>query len=151
MYELEVALKIALANTFIMYFKSHSYHWNVEGIMFSQYHEFFGDLYEELHSAVDVFAEEIRATDAYAPTSLMDILKFATCTENTSKPLGVRDMVTNLLTDNIEVTASLNKAFILAQSNNNQGLMDFIAGRLDVHAKYGWMLRSSVKGFGEQQ
>ena len=49
MNELQAALKIALANTFVSYFKAHSYHWNVEGIDFSQYHSFFGDFYEDMH------------------------------------------------------------------------------------------------------
>ena len=32
MEQLTAALHIALANTFTMYFKTHSYHWNVEEI-----------------------------------------------------------------------------------------------------------------------
>ena len=47
MNKLTAAMRIVLANVFIMYFKAHAAHWNVEGPMFSQYHEFFGDLYDE--------------------------------------------------------------------------------------------------------
>jgi starvation-inducible DNA-binding protein len=46
MDELQTALKKVLANTFVMYFKTHTYHWNVEGMFFPQLHEFFGNLYE---------------------------------------------------------------------------------------------------------
>jgi len=45
MNEIQAALRVVLANTFVMYFKTHSYHWNVEGVLFSLYHDFFGDLY----------------------------------------------------------------------------------------------------------
>ena len=38
MEQLTAALHIALANTFVMYFKTHSYHWNIEGPDFTQYH-----------------------------------------------------------------------------------------------------------------
>ena len=48
MEDLAAALKVSLANTFVMYFRSHSYHWNVEGHNFSQYHSFLDGLYNEL-------------------------------------------------------------------------------------------------------
>jgi len=62
MEQLQLALKKVLADTFGMYFKAHAYHWNVVGPDFSQYHDFFGKLYEELFGAVDAIAEHIRAT-----------------------------------------------------------------------------------------
>lgn len=149
MNELQAALKIALSNTFLMYFKSHSYHWNVEGMFFPMYHEFFGDLYADLQGAVDPFAEEIRAVDGYAHISLADIVATSTCTEDEVKPSSTRTMVDNLLTMNVQVIDSLNKAFQIAEQVNNQGLMDFLAGRLDTHAKHGWMLKSILKSSGE--
>lgn len=145
MNELQASLKIALANTFTMYFKAHTYHWNVEGINFSEYHEFFGDLYDELFTAIDSVAERIRILDSYAPISLSDLLASKTIEEDTMKPVSVNTMLTNLLSANDQVVASLNKTFQLAEAVKDQGLMDFIAGRLDVHAKHAWMIRSSNK------
>ena len=51
--ELQETLKEVLANKFVMYFKAQSYHWNVEGIHFSQLHDFFGDIYAEVYASVD--------------------------------------------------------------------------------------------------
>ena len=51
--ELTDLMKRVLANTFSMYLKSHNFHWNVEGMLFSELHDFFGDLYTELWNAVD--------------------------------------------------------------------------------------------------
>lgn len=149
MNELQVALNIALANTFVMYFKAHSYHWNVEGMFFSQYHKFFGKLYDELHTAVDPFAEQIRAIDGYGPVSLATIARYATVSEDISKPAELREMINNLITANDQVIESLNKVFDVAEQQNKQGLMDFLAARLDAHAKHGWMLKASAKT-GEQ-
>lgn len=39
----------------------------------------------------------------------------------------------------------LQAAFNFAEAANDQGLMDFIAGRLDAHAKHEWMVKSSNK------
>lgn len=140
-----ISAKNVLADTFIMYFKAHTYHWNVEGKNFSEMHSFFGDLYEELHGAVDVIAEEIRALDEYAPISLMELYNSKTIAEDSVKPSSSVEMLALLLVANNQVTNDLNNLFKAATAANKQGLADFAAGRLDVHAKHGWMLRSFLK------
>jgi starvation-inducible DNA-binding protein len=145
MNELQAALTIALANTYTMYFKAQSYHWNVEGMLFPQYHDFFGELYNELYSSVDDLAERIRTVDGYAPISLANLLRYATVREDQGKPASIGEMVSNLLAACSETHASLNKALELASQSNNQGLMDYLAGRLDAHNKHAWMLKSILK------
>ena len=145
MTELTAALKVALANTFVMYFKSHTFHWNVEGVEFSQYHEFFGDLYEDVYDSVDPIAENLRKLGAYAPKSINSMYEYKTLQEEDGIP-NLNGMVSSLLTANTEVLSSLNKVFALAQKENKQGLCNFIADRIDTHEKHGWQLRASLKG-----
>mgnify|MGYP003336888195 CR=1 FL=1 len=146
MEQLTAALHIALANTFVMYFKSHSYHWNIEGSDFAQYHGFLDDLYNELHGAVDPLSERIRVIGQYSPHSLKDVLDSATISEDSEKPRTPREMFTNLLDANDKVVDSLNKVFDLATSNKKQGIANFVADRLDIHAKHAWFLKSLLKG-----
>ena len=145
MNELSAALKIALANTFVMYFKSHSYHWNVEGPNFNDYHGYFGGLYEELWGAVDPIAEHIRAIDQYAPFGLADMYDAKTVADDQSRVVDTKQMFFNLIDANDEVIASLNKAYDLANYSKQNGLANFIQDRLDVHAKHGWQLRALSK------
>ena len=63
------SLKVALADTFAFYLKAHYFHWNVTGADFPQYHDFLGNLYQEVYGAVDPIAELIRTTGDYAPGS----------------------------------------------------------------------------------
>ena len=140
---IEIMRKV-LADTFAMYLKAHNYHWNVEGVNFPQYHEFFGNVYEELHGAVDPIAEEIRSLDAYAPGSFTRFLELTTIEDETSIPGGI-EMARRLAMDNEKVLATLDIAFKLADELDQQGLADFIAGRIDTHKKHGWMLRSITK------
>jgi starvation-inducible DNA-binding protein len=136
--------KQALANTFVMYFKAQSYHWNVEGINFPQMHEFFGDLYEELQGAVDPFAEQIRALGEYAPRNLDDIFKMKTIDgDNVARTLPA--MVADLLIANDQSIITLNKLFGELDAAGEQGFADFVASRLDAHKKHGWMLKSILK------
>jgi starvation-inducible DNA-binding protein len=145
MEELKLSLKIALANTFVMYYKAHSYHWNVEGINFSQYHDFFSDIYEDVYGAVDPLAEELRSLNDFAPHSLMDLYTYKTVQEDETIPSSVVNMLSSLQTANQEVIDSLNNLFKKASEQNEQGLADLAAARLDTHKKHAWMIRSSLK------
>jgi starvation-inducible DNA-binding protein len=134
----------AMADTFFMYQKAHSYHWNVEGINFPQLHTFFGDLYAELFAAVDPFAEEIRAQNEYAPRNIEEMYSDKTV-DCTNAANGAKDMVSDLAKTNDQVIISLNILFKKLESMGEQGFMDFVASRLDTHKKHGWMLRSILK------
>jgi starvation-inducible DNA-binding protein len=148
MDELVAALKILMANQTFMYFKVHTYHWNIEGIEFSQYHDFYGDLYVDIYNSVDPTAEQIRALNEYTPTSIGELYNYKTIEENSTRVDLISDQLATLIVDNDKVIESLNKVFALATTANKQGLCNFIADRLDTHAKHGWMLRASAKNIG---
>lgn len=136
--------KQAMANTFVMYFKAQSYHWNVEGINFPQLHEFFGNLYEELQEAVDPFAEQIRALGEYAPKNLDEVFRLKTI-DGDNVATTASAMVADLLIANDQSIVTLNKLFGELDAAGEQGFADFVAGRLDAHKKHGWMLKSILK------
>lgn len=138
----------ALSNTFLMYFKAHSYHWNVEGIHFPQLHDFFGDLYDDLYGAVDPFAENIRKMKEYAPRNLDEMYKHKTI-DGDNVGHTPATMVADLLVANDESIVTLNKLFDLLTAAKEQGFANFVADRLDAHKKHGWMLRSILKGTEE--
>jgi starvation-inducible DNA-binding protein len=137
-------MRKVLADHYAFQLKAHNYHWNVEGSNFPQYHEFFGNLYEEVFGAVDPIAEQIRALDAYVPGSFSRFLELTEIEDELSIPNGV-EMARRLMVDNQKVIMTLDMAFKLADELDQQGLADFIAGRLDAHKKHGWMLRSITK------
>lgn len=145
MDKLKLIAQMVLGNTFVMYFKAHSYHWNVEGPNFGEMHDFFGELYTDLHATIDVIAEEIRAMDEYAPISIMELYNTKTIKEDTEKPVDAKAMLVNLQDANEKVLESLNRLFDSATANKQQGLADFAAGRIDIHKKHGWMIRSYLK------
>jgi starvation-inducible DNA-binding protein len=137
-------MRKVLADTYAFQLKAHNYHWNVEGPDFPQYHKFLGKLYEEVFDAVDPIAEQIRALDAYVPGSFSRFLELTEIEDELSIPNGV-EMARRLMVDNQKVIMTLDMAFKLADELDQQGLADFIAGRLDAHKKHGWMLRSITK------
>lgn len=139
------SLKIVLAENFALYLKAQYYHWNVEGSDFYQLHEFFGDLYEEVYSSIDKFAEEIRALNSYAPGSLKRYSELSKI-EGEERILTSKEMISQLLTDNNTYINTLTEAFQLSENQKEIGLSNFIQDRIDQHKKHAWMLRSFLKG-----
>lgn len=149
MNELLMALRIVLANKFVMYFKAHSYHWNVESDRFAMLHDFFGDIYADVHGSIDEVAERIRIIGAYAPISLMELYNYKMIDEDSVKPASCTEMVANLVDANSKVIDSLNKLFEIAEAQGEHGIADFVAGRIDTHKKHAWMLKAHIKSSGE--
>ena len=137
-------LKVLLASTNSLSIKAQNFHWNVEGNNFPQYHDFFGNFYEEVYSSVDKIAEYIRTLDSYAPGSLSRYAEL-TIIEDQVKIPRPNLMFAELLSDNGKMIDLLNGCFVSAEEENKQGIANFIAERLDAHEKHSWMLRSILK------
>lgn len=137
------AVRLALAETWAMYFKAHSFHWNVRGPLFSQFHGFFGDIYEDLHDAVDTLAERIRTLDAIAPQSLNEIVSGSKIVFTTAGPAA--EMIRQLMNDNQVVIAALSDANTAAIAAGKDGLANTLQGRLDVHEKWAWQLKAHLE------
>ena len=54
-------------------------------------------------------------------------------------------MIEELAANNSQLIELLNETFAVAEQENQQGIMDFLAARIDAHGKHGWMLRSILK------
>lgn len=144
MSKLTDTLKATLSDTVTMYFVAHGYHWNVEGADFSQYHSMFQDIYEDLYSAIDPLAEDIRKLGEYAPFTLSKFIDLRTV-ESKEVKAEPKAMAKALLTINDGLIESIAKAQAEATKAGEQGIMNFLAERDDMHKKWRWMLTASTK------
>jgi starvation-inducible DNA-binding protein len=144
MDELQKAAKVAFATEFSFYLKSHNFHWNVEGMFFKQFHDLFGDIYEEVYDSIDPFAEQIRSLGTYVPASYTRF-SMLTQIDDETEILDSKQMVIELLTDNEKIVKILKMVFDLSEQAGEHGFSDFIAGRMDAHRKHGWMLKATLK------
>lgn len=141
---LHQALKIAFASEFAFYLKAHYFHWNVEGPNFKQYHELFGDIYEEVYGSIDDFAENIRKTGAYTPGSFTRFSVLSLIDDETAV-LPAEAMIAELLSDSDKMAEMFRIVFQASEELGEHGLSDFLAGRQDAHRKHSWMLKSTLK------
>ncbi len=138
-------LKILLATSYALSIKAQNFHWNVEGPNFPQYHDFFGNLYEEVYgNTIDKLAEIIRQLDSYTPGSITRYAELSQIEDQTKIPRAEL-MMQELYHDNGIILNMYKQAFHVAEEADEQGICDFIAGRIDAHAKHAWMLRSILK------
>jgi starvation-inducible DNA-binding protein len=138
-------LNVILADTFLFYFKSHSFHWNVEGPNFNDYHAFLSTVYLQTHAVVDPLAEHIRMLKAYAPNSLSELIGKSTVTEQQSKPASAKEMFTILKSDNEKLIAGLQRGRKIAEMDGITDLANYFDELLTAQRKLGWMLDSLIK------
>ena len=138
-------LKTLLATQYAFVIKAQFFHWNVEGSDFAQLHEFFGDIYEEVYdNSIDRTAEFIRILDDYTPGSFERFAELSQVPGQLKVPRA-RLMIQELLADCQTMIDLLNSTFATAESENQQGIMDFLAQRIDAMGKHRWMLRSFLR------
>ena len=138
-------LKTLLATQYAYVIKAQLFHWNVEGPDFAQLHDFFGNIYQEVYeNSIDQTAEFIRVLDDYTPGSFERFAELSLIPGQTKIPRA-RLMIEELFNDTEQVVALLNQCFAVAEAENQQGVADFVAGRIDAMGKHNWMLRSFLK------
>ena len=143
MEQLQKALKVAFASEYSFFLKAQNFHWNVTGPFFSQLHDLFGKIYEEVYGSIDQFAEEIRSADAFVPASYTRFSMLSEIDDQTDVP-DDGDMIAILLADSDKMVKILKYVFDIATAHGEEGLADFLAGRMDAHRKHSWMLRATI-------
>jgi starvation-inducible DNA-binding protein len=120
-------------------------HWNVEGPGFFALHTAFQTQYEELFTAIDEIAERIRALDAYAIGGLATLARTAQMQEF-SAPLTQEHYVRSLIALNEKLVADADRARDVAGETQDAESQDLMIGRITLHQKTIWMLKSFLKG-----
>lgn len=136
-------LRVLLASNFVLYLKTHAAHWNVRGMFFLELHKMFEDQYNDLWENVDTIAEKVRELDALITLTPQEQMSLSVIDPEQTIRDGV-GYIRVLLNDHNRMIMLLNKVFVLAQAENNQAVMNYLADRLDAHAKMRWFLKAMV-------
>jgi starvation-inducible DNA-binding protein len=137
-------LATLLASSYTLYLKTHNYHWNVTGPMFSTLHGLFMTQYTELALAVDEVAERIRTLGAPAPGSYTAFKKLSTVKEENGNP-DAKTMIKHLVADQAAIIAVAKAVIKAAEKAGDQVSADLATRRMDIHSKNAWMLRSHLE------
>lgn len=136
--------KVAFASEYAFFVKSQFFHWNVEGPNFPQYHELFGEIYQEVYENIDPFAENIRKLGAYTPGSFSRFSMLSVI-DDEIELMTAEQMLFELHNDCENMQKIFQTVYQVAEANKEFGLANFYADRQDAHAKHCWMLKSTLK------
>lgn len=123
------ALSRVLADSYVLYLKTHNYHWNVTGKLFHSLHEQFEEQYSELAEAVDVIAERIRTLGFRAPGTLREYQELTSLEEDYDQP-GAVEMVRRLVIDNEKLLHTAREALKSAQRSEDEATVDWSQPRV---------------------
>ena len=143
--EIADGLARLLADTYVLYGKTHGFHWNVTGPMFNTLHLMFMEQYTELWNALDVIAERIRALGVLAPHGGSTLAKLASIPEADQQPAAL-EMVRELVSGHEAVARTARSLYPIVQAAGDEPSADLLTQRLQIHEKTAWMLRSLLEG-----
>lgn len=140
---LAVALRDLLGEVVAFSYLAKGFHWNVRGINFAQFHEFFDEIYEDADGSIDPIAESIRKINFDSPFKLTDFVESLQELEVTDStdPL---EMCRSLYVANESVREDLAMSIKIACEINETGIENFLQDRLGMHSKWQWQLRAIV-------
>jgi len=142
-HEIIAALNGFLADTSIVYFKTHGYHWNVEGPNFYNLHIMFEKFYIKLWKSTDEIAERIRSLGEKTPPSYVELLAHGTIKEAETAPAG-HIMVKALRDDYLALAKKARDVCSFADVHGDVVTTDIMTKQATFLEKAAWMLQSSA-------
>lgn len=134
-----------LADTYRLVFKTHAYHWNVEGPLFFPIHKLTEEQYENMFRAADALAERIRALGILAPARLSEVISMSSVEDCKELPAAI-EMCEELAADHARVAQRMHALIELAEDNGDFVTADLATARAAFHEQAAWMLRATAKG-----
>jgi starvation-inducible DNA-binding protein len=132
-----------LADTYTLYLKTHGFHWNVTGPMFSSLHLMFEQQYMELRDAVDAIAERILALGFQAPASYEQFAKLSSIEDDVEMPEAI-EMVRRLVAGHEATIHTGRDVVAIAEKAGDVATADLATSRIEIHEKTAWMLRATA-------
>lgn len=132
-----------LADTYMLTYKTHAYHWNVEGPLFYSIHNLTEGQYEDMFAAADDLAERIRAVGQMAPMTMGDIRDRSIVDDSKSAP-SAGEMCQTLADDHERIAHRLHALIKVAGEQNDPVTEDLATTRSAFHEQAAWMLKALI-------
>ena len=137
------SLEDILRETYALYRSAHQHHWNVEGARFKALHDFFEEQYRDNFEALDAVAERIRMLGVQVAGDFAAGQTVASPAGGNSEARADA-MIADLIARNESVAAALKSGIEVAANAGDPTSEDLMTGRLAVHEKSVWMLKSML-------
>lgn len=141
--EVAKILNELLADEYVLYTKTLKFHWNVQGIVFHDFHALFKEQYEALFDIADDIAERARTLGEPAFGTMAEFIKHSRLKEEPGKNPDALGMIKNLLTDHETIIRQMRQDIETCQNLGDMGTNNFLTEIMEQHEKKAWMLRAT--------
>ena len=140
---LESKLLEVFADNFVSYWSAHSNHINITGRNFYSDHKLLKKVYEDAQEQIDVLGEFIRTIKSQVPASIPDILDLSTIGEMTAEEADERLRIVG--ENQTYMIDRYKELFDIATEMTDQDIANYAADRIRAHAKFKWMIESTLE------
>lgn len=136
-------LNILLAEEYVLYTKTRTAHWNVDGLNDFELHIFLENQYSRLDDIIDDIAIRIRSLGHFALGSLKDFLSIAQMCDDNDNLSNSGQTNEILLHDHEEIIRIINhETYPILHQLNDSDTAGFLSGILGEHQKMAGLLRA---------
>lgn len=144
--EISRELRHLLADVFALYVKTKNFHWNMSGVHFRDYHLLLDEHAEQIFDMADDVAERARKIGGNTLRSIGDIARHQRLKDNDRESLSPKDMLTELRTDNRELTRFLRLTHDICEEHNDVATASLIENWIDQTERRCWFLSEIASG-----
>ena len=143
--EISGTLRHLLADVFVLFVKTKSFHWHIGGRHFREDHLLLDEHATQNFSMVDEIAERIRKIGGTAIHSIGDVARNQRLKDNESHDSSATDMLRELLEDNRRLTTFLRQAHELCDRHRDVAAASLIENWIDETERRVWFLRETAR------
>lgn len=138
------AMNGLLADSFALYLKTKNFHWHVAGPHFREYHLLLDDHAAQILAVTDTIAERVRKNGHRTLTSIGDIARRQSISDNDKSGVSAEAMLKELRDDNLAYVARLRAVKELAGQAGDNATDGMVDDWTDQAQERAWFLTETL-------
>lgn len=141
--ELVSSLNAILADLFVLYVKTKSFHWHIGGPHFRDYHLLLDDQATQILAVTDLIAERVRKLGGRTLGSIGDIARIQRLPDSKEVSLGSTEMLAELRRDNSQLVSNMREAHELTSAHGDVATASLLENWIDEAEGRLWFLSAT--------
>jgi starvation-inducible DNA-binding protein len=143
--EITASLRPLLADVFVLYLKTKSFHWHISGRHFRDYHLLLDEHAEQLFAMTDEIAERARKIGGGTLRSIGDVSRHQRLKDNNEEIVTPKNMLAELAADNQQLTRFLRSTHEVCDRHNDIATASLIENWINEAERRTWFLSQIVR------
>lgn len=140
------ALRLLLADVFVLHMKTKNFHWHMTGSHFRDYHLLLDEHADQIFAMTDAIAERARKTGGASLRSISDIARHQRLKDNNCEGIAPKEMLQELRADNLQLLRFLRATHDVCQRYEDLASASLIEDWIDQTERRTWFLSEIVTG-----